>query len=256
MTHAEAERDVRSRPLRTAAQLAELADFYRDFTRNLASQEQPDPRYRSQRFAVHRNNAARGAVEALRASYPTVDSLLGADMFTAVARDYRRETSPTSPILSEYGADFSAFIARQPWICDLPYVADVAQLDRLWLESFLAGGVSRTKPERSASRIVLHPAARFAWLETPALTIWQAHRDPHGIVEFEPEWREEGALFTRPVLAVCAEPIEPVCHRLLDLCSAPIDLGECLSAVAADFPGADVPALLQRCVARGAVIFH
>lgn len=256
MTLAEAEREVRPRPLRTAAPLAELADFYRDFARNLASREQPDPPYRSQRFAVYRNNLARGAVEALRASYPTVNSLLGTDMFTAVALDYCGKAPPASPILSEYGADFAAFIARQPWNCDLAYVADVARLDRLWLESFLAGGISQPRPARGAPRIMLHPAARFAWLETPALTIWQAHRGPHGFVELEPDWREEGALFARPALTVRAEPIEPACHRLLSFCSVPTALGECLSAVATDFPGANLPALLQRCVARGAVIIY
>ena len=62
---------------------------------------------------------------------------------------------------------------------ELPYLADVARLDRLWLECFLSGA----------------PATRVTWFATPAVTIWQAHRQPGGFDELEPEWREEGALF-------------------------------------------------------------
>ena len=153
--------------------MPDLATFQRAFATAVLADDQPEPSFRSVAFAVYRNTSARGTVEALRASFPTVDALLGPDMFTEVALDYRRGTPPSGPVLSDYGADFPAFLARQPWTCELPYLADVARLDRLWLESFLAGGPDPlSSPVNVRSRIHLHPAARVAWLSSPALTIW------------------------------------------------------------------------------------
>lgn len=123
------------------------------------------------------------------------------------------------------------------------------------MESFSAAGFDQSDSiAPGQSRIMLHPAARFGWFATPAMTIWQAHRGPEVLVELDPEWREEGALFTRPGLAVRAEPIDVACHRLLLTCSIPVSVGECVAAVANEFPETDVPALLQRCVANGALI--
>lgn len=236
--------------------MPDLAAFQRDFAEALLSDE-PAASFQWQGFAVYRNTSARGAVEALRASFATVNELLGEDGFTLAALEFRREQQPAGPVMSDYGAGFPAWLAGQPWTCELPYLADVARLDWLWLESFLAAGADALPRQYGAnSRIALHPATRFAWLATPALTIWQAHREPEGFDQLEPAWREEGALFTRPGLCVRVEAIDAACHRLLLACATPARVDECVAAVASDFPEADFPALLQRCVASGALMFQ
>jgi hypothetical protein len=239
--------------------MRDLATFQRDVACALLSEGQPAPPFRSHAFAVYRNTSARGAVEALRAAFPTVDMLLGEDMFTQVALDYRRERPPASPVLSEYGADFSCFLARQSWTCELPYLADVAMLDRLWLESFLAADHAPSPGAAfrgDTARIMLHPATRYAWLETPAMTIWQAHHQPDELADFEPEWQPEGALFTRRGQQVRAELIDQAWYRLLVSCATPSRVDDCVTAVAAAFPEADVPKLLASCVASGALIIQ
>lgn len=235
--------------------MPDLASFQRSFADALMANEPIDNLSWSPRFAVYRNTAARRAVEALRAAFPTVDALLGEDSFTQVALEYRADAPPAGPVLSDYGADFAEFLARQPWSRELPYLADMARLDRLWLDSFLAADADTLpKTLSDQSHIVVHPAARFAWLATPALTIWQAHRDPNGFDELEPEWREEGALFTRPGLSVRVEPISPACLRLLLTCARPARVDECVAAVTNIFPDADVRALLRHCASNGALI--
>ena len=237
--------------------MVDLATFQRSFADAIMADAQPAPAFRTQAFAVYRNTSARGAVEALRAAYPTVDMLVGEEMFTRVALDYRREHPPMGPILSDYGVTFADFLAKQPWTCELPYLADVARLDRLWLEAFLApDAAAMPRSLTGETRIALHPATRFAWLATPAMTIWQAHRDPWELAELDPDWVEEGALFTRPGLSVRAELIDAALHHLLIACAAPASVVNVVSTVAAAFPQSDVPELLQRGVASGALIIQ
>lgn len=237
--------------------MPDLATFQRAFANALVADGQPAPPFRTQAFAVYRNTSARGTVEALRAAFSTVDMLVGEEMFTQVALDYRREHPPVGPVLSDYGATFATFLASQPWTCELPYLADVARLDWLWLESFLAhDAVTLPREFTSEARITLHPATRFAWLATPAMTIWLAHRDPWELTELDPDWIDEGALFTRPCLSVRGELIDAAFHHLLIACAAPASVADVVSTVAAAFPQANVPELLQRGVSCGALIIQ
>lgn len=218
---------------------------------------QPDSSFRSQAFAVYRNTAARGTVDALRATFQTVDMLVGDEMFTQVALDYRRAQPPAGPVLSDYGRDFAAFLSRQPWTSELPYLADVARLDWLWLESFLAADEIATPAAAQVStRIALHPATRFAWLPTPAMTIWLAHRDPWERAELELDWVEEGALFTRFGQSVRTELIDILFYNLLLACSAPTSVAVLAANLAASFPDINVSELLQRGVVTGALVIQ
>ena len=237
--------------------MADLAQFQRQFAAALVRDGQPDRSLRSHAFAVYRNTSARGVVEALRAAFPTVDMMLGGDMFTGVALDYRREEPPAGPVMSDYGAGFPAWLSRQPWSGELPYLADVARIDWLWLESFLAAELCcLPKSLGPRSRIMLHPATRVAWLPTPALTIWQAHRDPWGFDSLDPEWVEEGVLITRPGGQVLVQPIDRACHYLLLLCAASTSLAQCLETVAETYPETNLPELLQQCMAAGALLIR
>lgn len=235
--------------------MPDLASFQRAFADALMFEGQPAPPFRSPAFAVYRNTSARAIVEALRATFPTVDMLLGAEMFNSVALDFRKIAPPRSPVLSDYGAGFPSFLAGQPWSAELPYLEDVARLDWLWLDCFLAGD-EPAQPRLVADipRLRLHRAARFAWFSTPALTIWHAHRTLDGFEEFAPVWREEGALFTRPGFQVLAEPIDSACYRLLLHSETPTTIQDCLADLGEGLPGQDVAALIRRCVALGALV--
>jgi len=235
--------------------MSDLAEFQRNFAKAVLADGPFDPVSELCGFAVYRNTSARGAVEALRAAYPTVDMLVGDEMFTQVALDYRVENPPADPVLSDYGSGFANFLARQPWTCELPYLADVAKLDRLWLSAFLAPDLAPPPGLTSDHRrIGLHPATRFVWLATPAMTIWQAHRDPWEPVELSPEWREEGALFTRRGQLVHAEQIGPEMHRMLLSCASATSVDECVATVSEALPKADAIDLLDRCFMSGALI--
>lgn len=169
---------------------------------------------------VYRNTIVRGSVEALRANYPVVAQIVGPDMFAALAADFAESSPPRSPVLALYGDGLAEWLEEQPWIADLPYLADVARVERLQGESLFAADAEPLALAALAGsdwrRLVLrlHPAARFAWTRTPAPSIWAAHRsgNPGPIA---PEWKGEGLLFTRPGLSVEWLPLDSAGHRFL-----------------------------------------
>ena len=70
--------------------------------------EAPGPEF----AAVYRNGFLRSCVEALRASYPVVNKIVGADYFDQLAREYVEIKPPERATFIDYGDDFPEFINR------------------------------------------------------------------------------------------------------------------------------------------------
>jgi hypothetical protein len=81
------------------------------------------------RLGVYRHHVFASLGTALAATFPTVQALVGTDFFSGLARAFVGHALPAQPVLTEYGADFAAFIAGCEAARDLPYLADVARLD-------------------------------------------------------------------------------------------------------------------------------
>src|SRR5246500_4427127 len=94
----------------------------------------------ARRYNVYRNNVTVSLIDALAAVYPAVQRITGREFFRAMARFHVRATPPASPLLFEYGRDFPAFIEAYEYARDLPWLADVARIERAWLDAYHAGG--------------------------------------------------------------------------------------------------------------------
>ena len=90
------------------------------------------------RFAVYRNNVHNGLINALATAYPVTLQLVGDDFFRAMARLYVQACPPTSPMISEYGSGFARFIQGFDPAARVPYLADVARLERLRVRAYHA----------------------------------------------------------------------------------------------------------------------
>lgn len=209
-------------------------------------------------FAVYRNTVVSGAVEALRANYPVVEQIVGAEMFDSLAVDFAAAWPPRSPVLALYGRELADWLDQQPWIDDLPYLADVARVERLRVESLFAADAEPLaelpRPMDQGLQVRLHPAARFAWLSSPGMSIWLAHQQPMAS-QIAPDWKAEGALFVRPSPFVMHAPrIGRAAHRLL--CG--IRLGETAQAsiAAAErlYPQEDPKAVFASLAALGVFV--
>ncbi|RXG90403.1 DNA-binding domain-containing protein [Bradyrhizobium zhanjiangense] len=139
---------------------------------------EPDPK----RFAVYRNNVVVSLIEALVDAFPAVHRIAGADFFRAMARAYIMVQPPRSPIMLDYGAGLPEFIRSFEPAAGLPYLEDVARIERAWAEAYHAPEASPIDPsafsevapdQLPAMQLELHPSHRVLRSQFPAVTIWQ-----------------------------------------------------------------------------------
>ena len=90
------------------------------------------------RFAVYRNNVHSALINALAAAYPVARQLVGEEFFRAMAGLYVQAHPPISPLISEYGSTFADFIQAFEPASSVPYLADVARLERLRVRAYHA----------------------------------------------------------------------------------------------------------------------
>ncbi|ACB95071.1 DNA-binding domain-containing protein [Beijerinckia indica] len=198
-----------------AAGMVRSADRQADFTRALLDPLKPAPAGlvgpdglpSARRFAVYRNNVVLGLIEILKAAYPVVQRLVGEEFFTAMARLYVMAELPASPIMLDYGAGFPDFIGRFEPAAVLPYLPDVARLERAWVEAYHAAEASPLPssalsqvPLRDvpALRLTLHPSVRIVRSAFPIVGIWQANIGRDGIEYIDLGDGGDDVLVTRP----------------------------------------------------------
>lgn len=228
-----------------------LLEFQRDFVATIDA-----PAHGPMR--VYRNTVLSGSIEALRANYPTIARLLGEEMFDCVAADYWAECPPRSPVLAHYGERLSDWLRRQSWISEFPYLADVARIDWHYIEALFSSdaqalvmGELHGLSEWQVLKLALHPATRFDWLKTPAMSIWAAQREElQGELEFD--WVAEGVLITRPHLEVHATRLDREAHHFLSCISLDASVGDAALATASLYPETDMGSLFTSLVNLGA----
>lgn len=232
-----------------------LARFQDDFARALLDPARPAP----PAFAVYRNTVMKGCIDALQANYPAVARLVGEEWFRAAAAVFVRDHLPSTPMLLEYGEGFADFLARFEPAAGLPYLPAVARLDRYWTEAHAAAdepaldarALAGLDPESLASlRLRPHAAARWAWHDLPAYTIWSRNRNEAAVAGDEPDiaWRPEGALIVRPDDAVRWIGLDEAGCAFMDACAAGATLVEAAEAA----PAGGVSGLLASLLAAGA----
>lgn len=187
----------------------------------------------ARRFAVYRNNVIVGLVDALADTYPVAQALVGEAFFRAMAAEFVRAAPPHSPVLAWYGAGFAEFIEHFAPTASLAYLADVARLEWLRVETWHAADAAPLPADALAAllvdadhlpetRFALHPALRVIASAHPVVSLWAAHQtdDPDAALGEVDMSRGEAALLTRPALDVGMMRIEPgaavFVRRLLD----------------------------------------
>jgi len=212
-------------------------------------------------FAVYRNTVLKGCIDALQANYQAVALLVGEEWFRAAAVVYARENLPLHPTLLDYGEGFADFLATFLPAADLPYLADVARLDRFWSEAHVAADAEPLDPAALSSlpssrmgafRLRPHPAARWRGFDAPVYTIWSRSREGDGTIG-EVDWQGEGALLTRPFDDLRHRPLAAEGVAFLAACAGGDSVEAAVLAAIDVDAQADLAALVRQLLDAGAL---
>ncbi len=172
----------------------------------------------ARRFRVYRNNVRVALIEALAAAYPAVLRIVGEPFFHRMAGVYAAEEPSRRRTLNLYGENFADFVAGFAPARDLPYLADVARLERAVLEARHAadapaldpGAAAALGPGLSSARLKPHPTTRLVKSEYPVAEIWHANAaDAPTADDLVLTAGAAGALVSRPALSVSVEALAP-----------------------------------------------
>lgn len=170
------------------------------------------------RYDVYRNNVTTSLVEALAGIFPAVRRLVGEDFFAGMAVAFARAHPPRSKLLFEYGGDFPDFVAAFEPARDLPYLADVARIERAWLDAYHAAdaeplppqALAEVPPEDLPAAIFRpHPALRVLRSRYAAHSICVANRDEQAAALPIRGDVAEDTIVTRPGLSVAMRRLPP-----------------------------------------------
>ncbi len=220
----------------------------------------PNGKAATKRYNVYRNNVTVSLIEALATIYPAVRRITGEDFFRAMARFHIRETPPTSPLLFEYGRDFPSFIERYDYARELPWLADVARIERAWLDAYHAADAEPLSPaalnaipsERIGELTFdAHPATRVVCSPYAAVTIFAANRSGQPAVTID-AGQPEDALITRPDLEVTVSHLPPGGAAFVAALIAGNSLGEAVAAGLESTASFDIGAAIAGVLAAGA----
>jgi len=240
-----------------------MTGFQQEFAQALLAPEVPDhPLFAQPAFAVYRNTVLKGCIDALEANFPTLVRLVGTEWFRSAALAYVRARPPHDSRLLLYGDDgFGAFVQALPTAASLPYLAGVAQLDRLWRACHIAAdapvlraqSLAAVAPDALAATVLrVHPATQWAWFDGQAIAqLWSRERagepTPDALAG-----DGDGLLLTRSDGAVGWQLLSHAGCAFLAACAQDDTLGDAAAHALATDPAADLSAVLQQLLQAGA----
>lgn len=194
------------------------------------------------RIRIYRNNRLSSIVEALASDYPAVKRLVGTEFLRAAACAFADEHPPTERSLTLYGGDFPEFMENLPNLSSVPYLGDVARLERAYIESVFEADVPPLTPHALATAdetqlasltLSLHPSVRIVVSSWPAREIWQANlkEDAERVPQFIQEsWY--ATMLWRMSEGVVHRELETDEFLFLNMIDAQRSIGEALNQAA------------------------
>ena len=103
------------------------------------------------RLAIYRNNVMHSLTTALADLYPVIKKLVGEACFKGAAIEFVRRYPPKRAALLHYGEKFSEFIGKYPPCENLPFLADIAQLEFNYNQAYHQADSDILDPQQLAS---------------------------------------------------------------------------------------------------------
>ena len=212
------------------------------------------------RLQIYQNNTRILLAEALAATFPVVEKLVGADFFAALAKVFIVAHPPANPSLLAYGAEFADFIDTVEAAASLPYLSDVARLEWAWNQAYnaadaaplVAGDLAHLPPESLAGvHLDLHPSAFLVRSAFPVGRIWEENQSEDGGAAISLDEGAAHLMVIRPGLDVEVRFLNAAQFAFFDTLAAGRTLTQAAEAALAEDDGFDVQALMTTALADG-----
>lgn len=141
-----------------------------------------------QRMQIYRNNTFFILTDNLKATFPATVALGSDEFFRYAAREFIKSDPPESGDMNTYGASFPAFLYEAGMVKDHPFLADVAELEWLRQESYMAADESAAP---------LHPSLRFFSSRWPVVNLWKLGKEQISVEEIDLNNGENAVIFRR-----------------------------------------------------------
>lgn len=225
-------RSERLAPLR-AAQAEFLLDLLglaeRTSAGRAAAFKHPPEGTIEERWHVYAHGFVARVADALEGEYPAVRRVLGEGAFASLVARYLRACPPRSFDLAHAGDRLADFLVADPLATDLPFLPDLARLERRIAEAFVAEDAeplswnalqARAAEEVSETPLFLQPEAcvvRSAW---PLHAIWATRHAADDAVSVPLDAGDDRVLVFRRDLAVRCERVDADEARLVETAAA------------------------------------
>ncbi len=170
------------------------------------------------RWHVYASGYVARLVEALEADYPAVRRIRGEEPFAALAERYVRAFPPSSYDLGRAGDLLPEHLTVDPLAAHLPFLSDLARLERAVSEAFVAPDAGTLSWEDLAAEepdtvaalpLVLAPGTQLVPSRWPVVSLWETRTRPDDAVAVELERNPETALVFRRGHAVACARLGP-----------------------------------------------
>ena len=215
------------------------------------------------RFTVYRNNVHSSMINALATAYPVTLQLVGDEFFRGMVGLYVQAHPPTNSLISEYGDTLAGFIQDFEPAASVPYLADIARLERLRVRAYHAADCQpldqhavlqalQGLADLGAIRLQLNPSLGTLDSAYAVVAVWAAHQVEGGLATLNP-WHAQGALVLRQGLAVKVFAIDSGSVTFINCLGAGLSLQQAVEQALAAAPEFDLNQCLTLLINHNAV---
>ena len=217
----------------------------------------------SARLAVYRNNVVSSLVDAVADTFPVVRELVGEVFFRAMAAVFVREHPPRSRVLAHYGAEFAGFVDNFAPARGVPYLADVARLERARVWAYHAADADPLTAEKlgealsggqdlGALQLICHPSMSVVVSTHAIVSLWAAHQGEGDLSAVDPAV-PESALVVRLGLDVLVLRLPPGAAGFVIALQNGAGLADAAALAAGEAVDFDLPTVLALLMRHGAL---
>ncbi|MCF4099912.1 HvfC/BufC N-terminal domain-containing protein [Maritalea mediterranea] len=213
------------------------------------------------RFGVYRNNVLVSLIDNLASTFPACQSLVGEEFFRALAREYALNFPPSSPLMIYYGDEFAQFLGNFKPAQQVPFLADIADIEYKRVKSYHAADGGRFDPVTIANlpqqaldsaKLKFHPSFFWSYSRFPAHDIYQRAAVGQTLegIDFE---QPQITLLCRPSWDVATAAIDAKHKAGLTALTAGFSLATSVDIGEKSDPAFDLQDLLTNLLALGAI---